>query len=421
MWDFILAKEKKNNTLLTHLFCASPTIFTSPSASAMRHVLLPPMMKCWITSPKCLPGLLHLLVFFLRRESNPSWYFLNHWYCWAAVIWLRVFDVNCNLTILFFTLPAFFLKKVRLKYRCAWMRVSLGSRSWSVEMDSCRASPPFARSARTTILASKSVFLVETMAFRPSCTPTFPRFTLSLHAYFWKVYGEMPLECENLKILNVFTWASIVAVPFPSHSLMAFSRLLVLFFNQLFHAVIVSFGGDARRPEVSLAGTWSQRGLSALRHAALLLFWVSGVLSDVGSTSVTPLEIYSASDLLLLCLSSVPDVLFLCRQRCNSFHFSFNMTKPLRIWKPPFVRSFDVKANLGRTIMVTVFALWWYEVWEKCEVVNCGRVVINADSILPPLVASVPLYSCAAESDWIMKTSNVPGVFDAEHITIVMC
>ena len=52
---------------------------------------------------------------------------------------------------------------------------------------------------------------------------------------------------------------------------------------------------------------------------------------------------------------------------------------------------------------------------------NCGRVVINADSILPPLVASVPLHSCAAESDWIMKTSNVPGVFDAEHITIVMC
>ena len=51
---------------------------------------------------------------------------------------------------------------------------------------------------------------------------------------------------------------------------------------------------------------------------------------------------------------------------------------------------------------------------------NCERVVRNADSLSPPCVVVVPLYSCAADEYWILTTSDVSDVFDAEHITIGM-
>ena len=49
---------------------------------------------------------------------------------------------------------------------------------------------------------------------------------------------------------------------------------------------------------------------------------------------------------------------------------------------------------------------------------NCERVVRHAESLSPPLVVVVSLYSCAADPDWMSTTSDVSGVFDAEHITI---
>ena len=49
---------------------------------------------------------------------------------------------------------------------------------------------------------------------------------------------------------------------------------------------------------------------------------------------------------------------------------------------------------------------------------NFEKVVINADSLSPPLVVVAPIYSCAAESDWKLTTSDVSYVFDAEHIKI---
>ena len=42
----------------------------------------------------------------------------------------------------------------------------------------------------------------------------------------------------------------------------------------------------------------------------------------------------------------------------------------------------------------------------------------NADSLSPPLVVDVPMYSCAADSEWTSTTSDVSNVFDAEHVTI---
>ena len=96
--------------------------------------------------------------------------------------------------------------------------------------------------------ARKAVLLEETMDFYPDFTPTFRRFVLSLPAYFWKVYGEMPSECANLKRLSGFLWASFIAGTFPSHYLMALSRSSVLFFDQFFCVVVISFGGYAQQP-----------------------------------------------------------------------------------------------------------------------------------------------------------------------------
>ena len=196
---------------------------------------------------------------------------------------------------------------------------------------------------------------------------------------------------------------------------MAFSRSSVLLFGQLFCVVSFSFGGDDWQPAASWAGTRSHQGVLALRRAIFLRLRVYDALSDVGSTSVTPLAISSASALLLLCRSSASALLFLHRPRYDSFHFSFKTTKPLRFWNPPSMRSSDVKSALRQTIIITVVALWWCEVWEKYEVVNCERVVRNADSLSPLLVVVNPLYSCADDSDWMSTTYDV---FDAEHITI---
>ena len=51
---------------------------------------------------------------------------------------------------------------------------------------------------------------------------------------------------------------------------------------------------------------------------------------------------------------------------------------------------------------------------------NCERVVRNADTLSPPLVVFVPMYSCAYESYWMSIASDVSDVFDAKHITIWM-
>ena len=145
---------------------------------------------------------------------------------------------------------------------------------------------------------------------------------------------------------------------------------------------------------------------------------VSGVMSEFGSTSVTPLAIYSALVLLLLCRSSVLALLFLRCLCCNSFRSSLKNNNPLRLWNPPFVRYFDVNSALRRIIIMTVVALWWYELWEKCEVVNWERVVRNAYSISPLLVFIVSLYSFASDTGCMLTTYDVSDVFDAEHTTI---
>ena len=413
-WDTSSRKNRWKIILSwLNLFCASPTIFASPYALAMKHFLSPPMMKCWITSPKCLPDFLHLPLLFSRRKFNPYWYFLNQWYCWATVNCLRFVVFRCALMSLFFTLPAFFLKKVWSNYCCAWMRVSLGLRYWINEMDYWQVSPSFARYARKTISARKAVLLAETMAFRPDRMPTFQRFALSFHTYFWKGYGKMPLECVNLKRISGFPWAYSVAGNLTPHSLMALSRSSVLFSDQLFHVVVVSFGGDAQQTALSWTRNQSQRDVLTLRCADLLRLRVSGALPDVGLTLVTPLTISSASALLLLWRSSASALLFLHRPRYDSSCFSVNMKNPLRLWKPPLMSYFEVKAALGRTIMMTVAVLWWCEVWEKCEVVNFERVLRYAESISPPLVVVISLYSCAADSDWVLMTYDMSDVFYA--------
>ena len=141
----------------------------------------------------------------------------------------------------------------------------------------------------------------------------------------------------------------------------------------------------------------------------------------VGLALVTPLTISSASDILLLWFSSASALLFLILPCFDFFRLYFNTTNPLRIWKPPLIHSSDVKDTLDCTIMMTVVALWWCEVWEKCELLNCEIGLKNEDSISPPLVVFFLLYSYAADSGWMVTTSDVSNVFDAEHIARGMC
>ena len=88
-------------------------IFMDPSASSIKHVFSPPIIKWSIISPNDFPVLLQTPVSLFRKMSNAFSTVSLHRNCWTKVHWLRRDEVACALTSPGLSFPMWAFLKVR--------------------------------------------------------------------------------------------------------------------------------------------------------------------------------------------------------------------------------------------------------------------------------------------------------------------
>jgi hypothetical protein len=85
---YIVMEPLQSKTFFSCFFFPfSPIILSSPLASAIKFISLPPRMKWLMSLPNDFPVALHTPVFFVHKQSAFS-YNLNHQNCCAKVHWL---------------------------------------------------------------------------------------------------------------------------------------------------------------------------------------------------------------------------------------------------------------------------------------------------------------------------------------------